>query len=131
MDASPDTPPRILIVEDEIMIRMLAVELLADLGFEVDEAGTAGEALSKMAGAADVDAAIIDVGLPDRKGDDLALELRAVRPRLPILIATGYGEGDFASRFAGDPLVTVLGKPYDSATLRAALERIEVRAPAD
>lgn len=130
MDASHDNPPRILIVEDEIMIRMLAVELLADLGFEVEEAGTAGEALSKLTLGGDIDAVIVDIGLPDRKGDDLAQEMRRINTDLPILIATGYGEGDFASHFAGDPLVTVLGKPYDSTTLRAALERIEVRAPA-
>ena len=41
-------PGRVLIVEDEVLIRMLAVDMLEDLGFAIDEAGTAAEALQKL-----------------------------------------------------------------------------------
>ena len=69
-----DTPPRsgrILLVEDEPMIRMTAVEDLEELGFRIETAGSATEAMSKLKLIGDVEAAIIDLGLPDRKGDVL------------------------------------------------------------
>ncbi len=85
---------KILLVEDEAMISMLTSENLRDLGFDVEEAANAASALDAakkdIAGFA---AAIIDIGLPDRKGDDLALELKGLRPDLPIVIATGQATG--------------------------------------
>ena len=44
-------PKRVLVVEDEVLIRMLAIDMLDDLGFATDEAGTAAEALATAAGA--------------------------------------------------------------------------------
>ena len=44
-------PKRVLVVEDEMLIRMLAVDMLEDLGFASDEAGTAAEALQKLQAA--------------------------------------------------------------------------------
>jgi two-component SAPR family response regulator len=44
-------------------------------------------------------AAIIDVGLPDRRGDALVAEMRAIKPSLPIVIASGYEEERLRDRF--------------------------------
>ena len=77
-----------------------------------------------------IDAAIIDVGLPDRRGDALAGELRAMFARLPIVIATGYPQQDVAGRFEGDRLVGFVGKPYDREGLESALRALGVEAPA-
>jgi signal transduction histidine kinase/CheY-like chemotaxis protein len=115
--------PCVLVVEDEALVRMVAVASLQDEGFEVMEAMSAGEALSKVKFIAGrLDAAIIDIGLPDKKGDVLAREIRQLRPTLPILIATGHAEADIGAGFASDPLVRVLGKPYDSRKLLSILE---------
>ena len=71
------SPGRILLVEDELLIQMLAVEYLEDAGFKVDTAGSATEAMNKLALIPGrVDAVILDVGLPDRSGDILAKEIR-------------------------------------------------------
>jgi DNA-binding NarL/FixJ family response regulator len=59
-----------------------------------------------------IDLAIVDVGLPDRKGDVLVGELRALYPHLPIVIASGYGELDLRDRFGDDDLISYLRKPY-------------------
>jgi len=124
---SVDVPMRtILLVEDETLVRMVTVDALRDLGFRVEEAASASEALGK-AGLLDgtIEAAIIDVGLPDRRGDALALEIRERCAGLPIVIASGYSEGSLEG-LAGDALVGFLGKPYDTEQLTSVLGRLGV-----
>ena len=122
-------PPRILIVEDEMLVRMFAVDALEDAGFQVLQAGDAAEATSALAGADHVQAVIIDMGLPDRTGDQLAAEMRAQRQELPILIASGRSERELKDRFASDPRVGVLVKPYTASMLVGALDSLGVKAP--
>ena len=120
-------PPCILLVEDEALVRMVTVETLRDLGFRVEEAASATEALGKLRVlGGGIDAAILDVGLPDRRGDALALELRSMLARLPIVMATGYDDG-FRDGLKDDPLVRFLGKPYDSSQLATILRQLGVR----
>ena len=85
-------PGRILLVEDEVLIQMLATEYLEEAGFKVDAAGSATEAMNKLRLVpGGVDAVIIDMGLPDRGGDALVCEIRAIYPSLPIVLASGQG----------------------------------------
>jgi DNA-binding response OmpR family regulator len=124
---------RILIVEDEPLIRMFVADSLEEYGFEVAEAESATEALAKLAAAnGAVEAVIIDVGLPDRPGDTLAEELRAKWKNLPIVIASGRDANEFIKRFSYDSRVAVLGKPYTTDMLRDALRKVGVTSqPSD
>jgi|GEM_PF-1343276 len=130
MTVDPSAVPRILIVEDEILVRMMAVDALEIHGFEVEEAGTAEAALRRFDTVASttIDAVIVDIGLPDRKGDVLAADLRARYPALPIVIASGYDESGFRQQFGNDPGMGFLAKPYDSAQLKNALRALGVVA---
>jgi len=120
---------RILIVEDELLVRMFAVDALEDAGFEVREAGTAAEAIHALDQLGDqVAAIIIDLGLPDRSGDQLAVELRELRPELPIVIASGRSEREIRERFAGDSRLGILVKPYTASMLLDALEQVGVKS---
>ncbi|HJY36386.1 MAG TPA: response regulator, partial [Steroidobacteraceae bacterium] len=75
---SPNEPTAaILVVEDELLVRMFAVDALEDAGFRVLQAGTAAEALQALQGSPDVRAALVDIGLPDRPGDQLADDIHA------------------------------------------------------
>jgi DNA-binding response OmpR family regulator len=128
LPGSPDSPTRtILLVEDEALVRVATVDALRDLGFRVEAAASAAEALGEL-GALDgrIDAAIIDLGLPDRAGDALALELRAMLSRLPIVIASGYDDSCLTG-LEDDALIKFLGKPYDSEQLNGILGRLGVR----
>jgi CheY-like chemotaxis protein len=119
---------RILIVEDEFLVRAVAVEALGELGLRVEEAASAREAIDKVRALRGlIDAAIVDIGLPDRRGDELAAELRAMYASLPIILATGYAQGEMADRFREDQLVAFLGKPYDAQQLEAVLGRFGIR----
>jgi CheY-like chemotaxis protein len=124
------TSPRLLFVEDEVLIQIVAEEDLKLQGFDVVVAGTARAALEAAQEEPDgFAAAIIDVGLPDRGGDTLAEDLRAMRADLPIVIVSGYDKEVLGGRFAGDPLVHFLRKPYRSPQLIAALAQVNVALP--
>lgn len=119
---------KILIVEDELLVRMFAVDALEDAGFQVEQAGTAQEALSSVQQLGnELAALIIDLGLPDRTGDQLAAELRNANVEVPILIASGRSEREIRDRFANDPRIGILVKPYTASMLIDALEQVGIK----
>jgi CheY-like chemotaxis protein len=122
----PTQSGRILLVEDEMLIQMLAVDQLESLGFKVETAASAAEAIRKIKLNGDLDAAIVDIGLPDRKGDVLIGEMRAIHPLMPIVIASGYGEPALQKRFENDKRIAFLAKPYATDQLKAALAALNV-----
>jgi len=119
-------PPRILLVEDEVLVRMLAVEHLEGAGYRVEAAGSSTEALNK-ARLAPIAAAVVDLGLPDRKGDHLVGELRRLFPRVPVVIASGYPEADLRARFAGEERLAFLPKPYTQEQLLSMVTELVAR----
>jgi len=116
----------ILLVEDEFLVRLFAIDALEDAGFRVLPAETAAAALKTLQAAPDVRAAVIDMGLPDSPGDQLAAEVRARRPDLPIVIASGRSGRELREQFADQPRVAVLVKPYTADLLIEALAAVGV-----
>lgn len=110
-----------LLVEDEALVAMVAEESLRIIGFEPLSVRTAGEALKILGEAAVPSLAVIDVGLPDIRGDELAKRARAMAPNMPIIVASGYDEAELNQRFAGDPATAVLSKPYTDRDLARAV----------
>ncbi|WP_159711118.1 CHASE3 domain-containing protein [Geminicoccus flavidas] len=107
-------PGVVLIVEDEAIVRLSTLGMVEALGHRGIGVGTAAEALAVLdEGTERVDLVILDVGLPDRSGEDLAQQIREQWPGLPIIIASGYGGG------AEVPGTLRLGKPYDLSALGA------------
>jgi signal transduction histidine kinase/CheY-like chemotaxis protein len=122
---------RILVVDDEVLIRALIADSLGEVGLEVEEAGSVQEALAAIRSVGDTLAgAIVDVGLPDRPGDELVAEVRALQPNLPVILATGYADQTIRRRFAQDAFLQIMGKPFDPADLITALTTLGVRLPA-
>ncbi|MBO0496243.1 response regulator [Pseudomonas sp. Marseille-Q1929] len=104
----------ILVVEDDAIVRMLIVDVLEELEFNVLEAADAAEALAVIQNAAQViDLMMTDVGLPDMDGKQLANKVRELRPVLPILFASGYAEN-----IDVPPGMQVIGKPFSIDQLR-------------
>ena len=124
----PQGPPRILLVEDEVLVRMVASDQLEDLGYRVETAGSATEAMNKVRLMGDdIGLAIVDIGLPDIKGDTLVAELRARHPELPIVVATVYDDPDLRRRFEGDRRVAFMRKPYTQADLKSIVPAMHRR----
>jgi len=83
----------ILVVDDEPLIRMLAVEQLQELGYKVLEAGDGPSALRILKSSSTVKLLITDVGLPGgMNGRQLADAARIDNPKLEVLFITGYAE---------------------------------------
>jgi len=122
------SPARVLVVEDEALIQMLAREYLEECAVKVDVASTAAEALNKLRLVpGGVDAMVIDMGLPDSKGDALVREVRSIYPSLPIVIASGQGIGEVRELFKGMISVAIVKKPYNADELKAAIRTIGIR----
>ncbi|HEU4588939.1 MAG TPA: PAS domain-containing protein [Gemmatimonadales bacterium] len=113
----------ILLVEDEPMLRDWAARILEHGGYHCLQAASAKEALQIAESRLhEIDLAIIDLVMPQMSGRELGETLHRLRPELPILYMSGYGDEDLARRDlmrAGAPL---LQKPVDARTL---LERVQ------
>jgi PAS domain S-box-containing protein len=121
------TPARVLVVEDEPLIQMLARDYLEEAGLKVDVAGTAADALNKLALIpGGVDAALIDMALPDRDGESLVKEIRTFYPSLPLIIASGRSHEELRTSFKEVPLIAIVNKPYTARDLMVALRRLGV-----
>jgi CheY-like chemotaxis protein len=115
---------RVLVVEDEVLIRMLAVDMLLDLGREADEAGTAAEAIELLrAPAADYALVLLDLGLPDKHGDDLVRDIRESHADLPLIVASGEDQTEVEARLKQFGPIGFLGKPFDLDGLKNAIEK--------
>jgi PAS domain S-box-containing protein len=121
-------PARILLVEDEALIQIIAKEYLEEVGLKVDTAYSAADALNKIQLVpGGVDAVILDMGLPDRRGDVLFKELRALYPTVPIVIASGQGQSGLRRAFEGVSGIAFVDKPYAPEALRAAIRALGIR----
>ncbi len=110
----------VLLVEDDALVRGAAVEMLAELGFAVLEAGDGPAALSMLESGARIDVLFTDIGLPGLRGEDVARRARALRPDLRIVLASGYNDREAVE---GMDDVQTLDKPYDSTALARVLGR--------
>jgi CheY-like chemotaxis protein len=116
------SPGRVLLVEDEELIQELAIDYLEEVGIKVDTATSGTGALNKLQLVpGGVDAVILDMGLPDRRGDDLVREIRSVHPTLPIVIASGRDSGEIRNLLSDTGSLVFIRKPYTAEDLRAAL----------
>ncbi len=119
MNGAAKIQPRILVVEDEYLIRMLLEDMLVDLGYEVAAAvGTIAEA-SEQAAKGDITAAVLDVNLDGQEIYPVA-EILAKRG-LPFVFVTGYGENSLVDPYRDRP---ALQKPFQAEQLKAALEKL-------
>jgi PAS domain S-box-containing protein len=108
-----------LLVDDEELVRKSTADMLADLGYDVIEANSAQQALRLLDQGAAPDLLITDYLMPGMSGSDLALEVRARKPGLPILIISGYAEAEGIA-----PDLPRLTKPFRSAELAQSLANL-------
>jgi DNA-binding NtrC family response regulator len=108
---------RVLVVEDELMIRMLLQDMLDDLGHTLaGEAGRIDEAM-RLAKQAEFDVAILDVNL---NGEPISPVVEVLVQRgLPFVLATGYGQRGVPEPYRRTP---TLQKPFQADALAQALE---------
>ncbi len=107
----------ILVVDDDPLIAMSTLDMLEDLGHQALEANSGRQALEILSSEPGIDLLMTDQAMPGMSGVELVRQARALRPELPVLLVTGYGDlpnGDGAS-------LPRLGKPYQRAQLEAKI----------
>jgi CheY-like chemotaxis protein len=114
-EAVPDDVARVLVVEDEPLLRDYVAEVLADSGFEVLEAASGKEALALLSDNPGVCAVVSDVAMPGGlNGLELARRLRRELPDLGIVLVSGVLKDDRVHLPLG---VRFVAKPVKAATL--------------
>jgi PAS domain S-box-containing protein len=117
-------PSRVLLVEDDPQVAELVDAMLHDLGHTVVRAGGVDEALVRLEQDTGIQLVLSDVIMPGGKsGVDLAEQLAATRPGLPIVLCSGYTGGDQGRARAGD--WPFLSKPFSLETLAQALAQAQ------
>src|SRR5262249_53641877 len=109
-------PRRVLVVEDEVVLRMSTVDMLERLDCSVAAVGSGEQALELLARDRSFDLLLTDLGLPGMNGEALAGEVQRKFPGLPVVIASGYG------RVGGHGDIQFISKPYSSVDLEQALD---------
>jgi CheY-like chemotaxis protein len=113
----PDKTRTILVVEDDVLVRSFIVEELADAGYDVLEADN-GELAAELAVHRPFDVLFTDIRLPGAiDGWDLAKLVRGLKPRVPVIYATGYT----SKRDQQLPGSVFLMKPYRPVELLHAI----------
>ncbi len=107
--------PAVLVVEDEAMVRMFAVDVLQDEGYEVIEAASAAQALKELEQRPDIAVVFTDINMPgDMDGIGLAREIQRTRPGVHVILTSGK-QIPAADELPGkSPFVT---KPYSAQQL--------------
>lgn len=109
-----------LAVDDDALVLLNTVMMLEELGHRVIEATSAREALDVLRSGAKIDVLITDQAMPQMTGLQLAAEAKALRPDLPIILATGYADVP-----SDDTLqIHILNKPFGLRDLAASLANL-------
>lgn len=133
--ASPDTDPAafirggaetILVVEDESVLRDMALQILREVGYRILTAGTGWEALDVWEQEqGKIDLLLTDMVMPEgMSGVDLAENLLVRQPKLKVLFASGYTVDEISEGYLKKNNARFLQKPYNRITLTSAVRRL-------
>jgi two-component system, response regulator PdtaR len=117
---------RILIAEDETIIRLDLRELLERSGFEVCAEARDGEEAVELARSMTPDVALLDVKMPKLDGIEAARRILEERP-IPIVMVTAYGEQELVSRAVEAGVFGYLVKPFRETDLLPAIATARAR----
>lgn len=113
---------RILVVDDEIVIRELMVDILLDEGFEVISVGSGLEALEQIKACNDIVVLFTDIMMPEMDGIELIREARKLRPTIVPLVMTGYATLDTARAAVKEGAYDYVLKPFNINEIKMAVE---------
>ena len=138
LDGPAGSGETVLVVDDEATVRLMIVDVLRDMGYQVIEAADSAEGLAILRSSVRIDLLVTDVGLPGgMNGRQLAEAARELRHELNVMFITGYAEGAVLNSGHLSPGMQLLTKPFTvdalvtgiQAAIGAAARRYEPHAP--
>jgi len=120
--APPPATGRVLVVDDEAMIRDIASRVLESGGYEVTTAVDGVEALRKFAEEpGGFVCVLLDMTMPRMNGEETFAGLRKLAPEVRVVLSSGYTEQEATQRFIGKGLAGFIAKPWSADELLAAI----------
>ena len=115
---------RVLVIDDEPLVRWSITEILQSYGMDVQEASTAKGALRMLTGEADPpDVVMLDLKLPDSADLSLLATLRRIVPGTRVILMTAFGTPEVCEEARRLGAYAVLEKPFDLDDLQGLLSR--------
>ncbi len=121
-----ETPPRVVVAEDEAVIRLDLVEQLRELGYDV--VGECGDGAAAVALCRDLapDIALLDINMPGSDGLVAAADIAGLGTTAVVML-TAYGQRDLVDRAVAAGAMAYLTKPWTASDLLPALETARIR----
>ena len=111
----------ILLVDDDAAVREVEAECLRTAGYQVVEASSGAAALQALQTRTDIEGAVVDFAMPDMNGAEVAQQAEILRPGLPILFVTGFGDLNLLGEVGEARIVQ---KPFHPDELARRMERL-------
>ncbi|MFT5354617.1 MAG: two-component system cell cycle sensor histidine kinase/response regulator CckA [Polyangiales bacterium] len=118
---SPVQRLRVLVVDDQDVVRSAVKRLLEHLGFETAEAASGAQAVACVEGGALFDAVVLDVSMPGMNGVETLFALRKMHPSLAAVIVSGWEDSAVLKELEGQERCVFVPKPFAGAALAAAI----------
>lgn len=110
----------ILVIDDEQVIRILFKETLEELGHRVILADDGYEGL-ELIKRWDFDVVFLDLKMPGMDGAELFHQIKTIKPKLPVIIITGYPDSDMMARALAQGPFGVMNKPFSASDIITAV----------
>ena len=126
LDVQSGKPPpsRVLVVDDEALLRWSVAETLGDQGWQVTEAADAESAMVAFPGIAAASGLVfLDLRLPDSDDLHVLAAMRRLSPHTPVILMTAHGTPDLAEAARALGAFAVIDKPFDMAELGPLAEQ--------
>jgi CheY-like chemotaxis protein len=108
----------ILLVDDEELVRRFAATMLTHFGYTILEAANGQEAIEVFQRNMNtIRLVVLDLSMPVMNGEECLRRLRSIKPDVPVILSSGYGETEAARRFRSAGVATYLQKPYTAQRL--------------
>ena len=121
---------RVLVVDDEEVVRATTRAVLERRGLEALFAASGEEGLRLLTEHKDISVVLLDMMMPGMSGDEAFKRMREIRPDLPIIVSSGYGESQVMQYFLGSNVSAFIQKPYTSAALIQKIGGVVARSRA-
>ncbi len=111
----------ILVIDDEETIRVLLKETLEELGHTVVAVGTGSEGLEAIR-SLDFHLVFLDLKMPVMDGSEVFRQIKVIKPKLPVIIISGYPESELMARAMAHGPFAVMNKPFDESNIIMAVD---------
>ncbi len=119
------SPGAVLIIDDEEIVRRTAAQTLQHFGYTALTAADGSEGLEMLRQRrGEIDAVLLDLTMPVMDGLEALRHMERIAPDVPVILSSGYEEGEATERFSGRKLAGFIQKPYTASKLMRLLGKI-------